>query len=489
MKTPIPYGQWLPSQTDYQNPGLTECLNVYPTSGGYGPFQGLGSEEVDVGATILGARRLERSDGTRVIVAGTASDLYVIVGGTANASSLSLSLADDDWWQFERFGPYVFATSKDAGTFYLTDVDSDTTFSTAPGTPPSANAMARVSDFLFMGDLTDIDASNTPYRIRWSRFNNPIGTWDTDIATQSSFLDLPTTFGKVMGITGGAIGLVFQKYGINRLQYTGGGSVWRRDVIDEERGCVSTRSLARVGPVTYFMGHDGFCRTNGAQVDVISSDRVWSWFLENSNQSFNYAVQGAVNWPKRSIVWAYYKVGTTTYTGLLIYAWEQDRWSHVDLSVDTLIETTIDGTTLENLDAVYPNLDTMPLSLDDPSFQPKGREFAAFVSGSLRPFDGTTLQAEFQTGDFQLEPGNRVFVSEIVPLVENTNKNSLIAIGVRDSLGDNVSFGSDIVEGPHSYCALAADGRYARIRHRIPAGSTWEKASGIQAEWLRSGRG
>lgn len=489
MKTPVPYGQWLPSQTDFQNPGLTECLNVYPTSGGYGPFQGLGTVEATVGATVIGAKRLERSDGTRVIVAGTTSDLYVIVAGTATASSLSLSLGADDWWQFERFGPYVYATSKDAGTFYLTDVDSDTSFSAAPGTPPSGNAMARVGDFLFMGDLTDIDSSNTPYRMRWSAFNNPTADWVTDIAAQSSFLDLPTQFGQVMGITGGAIGLVFQKYGINRLQYTGGGSVWRRDVIDEERGCVSTRSLARVGPVTYFLGHDGFCRTNGAQVDVISSDRIWSWFLDNADQGQNYTVQGAVNWPRRCVVWSFVKEGGTDYGGLLIYSWEQDRWSHVDLAVETLVETTIDGVTLESLDATYPDLDNMPLSLDDPSFQSRGREFAAFSGGALHPLNGMALRAEFQTGDFQLETGNRVYVSEIVPLVENASKNSLVAIGARGNLGDTVTFGAEVEEGPHGFCAVAADGRYVRVRHRIPAASEWRKASGIQAEWLRSGRG
>ena len=37
----IPFGEWLPDQSDFQNPGSTVATNVIPAARGYRPFFGL----------------------------------------------------------------------------------------------------------------------------------------------------------------------------------------------------------------------------------------------------------------------------------------------------------------------------------------------------------------------------------------------------------------------------------------------------------------
>lgn len=487
MKHEITIGEWLPDLPDFKNPGLTTCQNVYPASAGYEPFLGAIGTGSTVTGTILGAARFDRDDGTRVIVVGTTSDLYVIVGGTVTASSLSLSVPSNENWSFETFGAYVFATIKSGATYYLTDINTDTSFSLSTGAPPSGRSMKRIGDFLVMGNLTDIDATDKPYRIRWSKFNNPVGAWDTDIATQSGFFDMPSQYGAVVGISGGTSGLVFQKYGVNRLTYVGGATAFRREVVDEERGCAATCSIVRVGSLTYWVAYDGFFRTDGSAVQSVSGDKIWDWFVKNSNMPFISQVCGAVDWRRRCVVWAFYGLDRTSYTGLLIYNWEQDRWSHTIADVDALVENNLEGLTLEQVAVLYPDLDAMTLSLDSPEFTTKGRSLSVFTGNELSDLVGPALEAEVATGDFQISPTRRSYVTEVWPIVENQSGNARVAIGARNKPGETIIFGADVAEGAMGYAPVNADGRYFRVRLKIPAAADWGKMSALQLEAMDAG--
>ena len=165
----FPLGEWLPDLADYKNPGVVVCDGCYPSSGGYSPFLGPVSTAVSVTGEVRGARRFERYDGTVVSVVGTDSDLFVIVGATVTASGLALSLGADVIWQFEQFNKQVWAFAYGQTPQYLTDIDTDTTFSAHPGTSPKAASVGRVGDFIVTANMQDIDASVQPYRVRWSQ--------------------------------------------------------------------------------------------------------------------------------------------------------------------------------------------------------------------------------------------------------------------------------------------------------------------------------
>ena len=86
-------------------------------------------------------------------------------------------------------------------------------------------------------------SSDQFFRVRWSAFNNPQATWGTDIATQMGYVDMPSRFGVVTGLSGGEIGLILQKYAVHAFDYVGGRSAFNARIIDEERGCVSPASI------------------------------------------------------------------------------------------------------------------------------------------------------------------------------------------------------------------------------------------------------
>jgi len=490
MRTGIKFGDFLPDGPDFENPGLTKCQNVYPTAGGaYGPYRGPIPTALSVTGTIIGAKRFNKTNGSRFIVCATTSDLYVIDTTTSFASGLGLSLAGTDRFVFDQFEESIYATTKAGSTYVLTNVDTDTTFSLSTGSPPSGNAMARVGDFMFMGDLTDLDASDQPYRVRWSQFNNPDVSWVTDVATQAGFVGMPKQYGPVTGITGGDVGLILQKFGVSRIMYVGGNTAFNKEIIDKERGCTAPSSIVQVGPMTYYAAHDGFCRTDGSEVQIISTEKVWSWFSKNSDAINLDKIAGAVNWVAKCVVWVFYGTSATGFTKQLIYNWEQDRWSSAEISIDYIVEGTQDGVTLEGVSAIYPDIDLMSLSLDSPVFKAQGRMLSAFIGGVLYDFLGNPLEAIFETGDFQPKTGARTFVSGVVPLVENIDGNTKVAVATRNLPGEAVSYSSDTQIGSLGFAPFNADGRYVRARITIPVDANWVKASGVQIDFTPSGVG
>ena len=54
------------------------------------------------------------------------------------------------------------ATLNKAGVWYLTDIETDTTFAAESWTIPHGAVIGRVSDFLFLGNLVDTDTSDAP---------------------------------------------------------------------------------------------------------------------------------------------------------------------------------------------------------------------------------------------------------------------------------------------------------------------------------------
>ena len=483
MSVEVKFGPWLPDETDHKNPGLEECLNAIPGPNGYQPSFGPGSAVADVAATVLSAKMFERADGTRVVVCATAGDLHVIINGTVTSSSLSLALTEPV--QFERFGDEVYATNK-SGTWRLADIDVSTTFAAAGWTIPDGLAMARIGEFLFMGNLTDTDTSDAPYRIRWSPFNNPAGTWAGNIGTQSGAVDMPTKYGPVVALAGGTWGLVFQKYAISRISYTGGAQVFAKTIVDPDRGCAAAFSVAQVGDTAYFMSHDGFFGTTGGPAEAISRGRVWQWFLDNSSQTYLADVSASVDWPNRCVNWTV--MGSTgQVTGLLHYNWETGNWGRSAVMADCFMATGVDGVSLETLSVTYPNIDAMSASLDSPEFLARGRILGAFVGGEYRLMNGQPLAASFGSGEFQPITGKRSFVRSITPIITNPDENTTVSIGGRDTMTSTVTYVPDVATGPLGFAPLEFDARYFRVSIDVPANVSWRDAYGFHIDLDPSG--
>ena len=491
-------GEFLPAFPKQNNPGCVVANNCIPAEGGYAPMLapvvatttvtagGGGTSSAFVGP-VRGAALVFRSDGSPIIVGGSEDDLFVRSGSAAVETTVAASVISGEFWDFAQFNSFVFATSIANNPQYLTDVDSDTSWSDLTGSPPKARYCERFADFLMLGYIDGF-----PTRIQWSAFNNPGGSWAADRLTQAGFADLDPRGGAVTALVGGRYPMVFQERGVSLVQYVGPPTVWRVALVSEDRGCIAPRSVATIGSQTFFLSQDGFYMTNGSEFAPIGSQRVNKWFFETVDNAFISWTQAAVDWQNRCIVWAFRSVGSALPDRMLIYSWEQDRFSTATVGVDWIVGSRISATTLEDLDALFATLEDVTPSMDSEVWLAGDRVLAAFISGggataTFNTFNGSAMQADWELGAFQPAPGQRVFISGAQLVMDTTDWSMQVAAVPADNQrGETTTaYNSPGVDGA---VPLRADGKEMRVALRMPAAADWRRAQAVQLTFRGSGR-
>lgn len=493
----VPLGEFLPAFPKQNNPGCIVANNCVPAEGGYAPFFSAAIKATTVTrpdastastflAPVLGAALFFRNDGSPLIVGGAEQTLFVRAGSVATETTVTTPVTDDNYWDFAQFNDFIFATTIENDPYYLTDVDTDTVWSALTGSPPKAKYCERFADFLMLGHI-----AGAPTRIQWSAFNNPAGSWTASRLTQAGFADLDPESGVITALVGGRYPMVFQERGISLVQYVGPPTVWRVSVVSEDRGCIAPFSVATIGAQTYFLSQDGFYVTNGSEFVPIGSQKVNKWFFNEVDQAAIGATQAAIDWQNRSIVWAFRSVGSTAKDRLLIYSWEQGRFSTATVTADWLVGSRVDATTLEDLDALFPTLEDVTPSLDSEVWLAGDRVLGAFVSDSglatYQTFNGPAMQADWELGAFQPSPGQRAFVSGAQPVLDADDWSMQIAAVAADNERSE-TFTAYSDTGVDGAAPLRADGKEMRLAARMPSGTSWRRAQGLQLTFRGSGR-
>lgn len=476
----IPFGEWLPSQPTFQNPGCEIADNVIPTPGGYGPFPAFVGAGDTATEAVQGADRFYTSANVGVTVGGSNTNLFTVRAGTLTETGGLNAIGTGEAWDFAQYNDFIFATGAGNAPQYLSDIDSDDTWSAAPGSPPIAKRCARIGDFLVLGNLV-----GEPNAIQWSRFNDPTGTWGTDRRSQAGKVFLPAKNGPVQRVTSGRYPLVFQERGIIRPSYVGPPGVWRMDPLTEELGTPAPFSVVTVRDVRYFLAQDGFYATNGSEINPIGSQRVNRWFFETLSQSEISRVHGAVDWPNESVVWSFPEDGTV-FNRKLIYSWAQNRWSTATITTDWLVEAGADATTLEEIGALFPSLEDVTPSLDSQFWQATYLGLSGFAGGEYGQFGGTPMEATWRTGSFQPAPKQRVFVSEVTPDIETPNWDMTCRLHMTDNRGATTSTNA-VPVGWSGFAPVRGEGQKMAVEVVKPAGEAWSGARGAQVRYETAG--
>lgn len=486
---PIQFGEWLPDLPELGKPGLTIANNVYPTEGGYSPFLEPVSSGDGVTGNVIGAKMFYRADGNSVVVGGTSTTLFVYTGGTVTTTNPPYTAASS--WRFERFGDLIIAVSKENAPQYLSDIDSDTSWSALPGSPPKASVVGRVGDFLAFGN-TD-DGTDVQNRVWWSAFNNPTATWQVDYGELSGWQDLNPRYGKITGIVGGRWGLVFQERAIWRMTFVGSPKVFEFEEVATDRGCVAPDSIATIGYQTFFLSRGGFCVTNGSEVEWLGSGRINKWFEAARDASNVSMTQAAINWPMRCIVWSYRVPGVAGFQNQIIYSFTANKFTTAEQAVDILVQANQDALTLSDLATLFPSgLGTMSAyEIGTSEWQAQDQIFACFVdSGStsyFAPFTGDAAEATIETGDYSLEPGRRARVTGIGPLAEVSTGTLTARVRSRATQGGVQTSSAWTSRADDGFAPANADNWYHAFGQRMAAGAVWDKASGLLVKARASG--
>lgn len=395
--------------------------------------------------------------------------------GTHSMTYFYSALSSSDNWQFAQFGDLVIAVQANVAP-QVYDLSSATAFSDLSGSPPNARYISIVGRFVVLSGLV-----NEPYRVHWSGLGN--ATQWTSGTNSSDFQDLPDG-GVVRGVAGGEYGVILQDNVIRRMTYVPGSPViFQIERLAEDHGLLGPYSLIRSGSRIFYFSAQGF-KTIGSTglPQGIGQERVDRTFLADLDTGNLQLFIGASDPRSNRVFWAY-KSGSSATAGqfnkLLCYDYALDRFSPIEASGEYIGTMSQPGITLETLDNISASIDALSGSLDGypASSTP---EIAAFDGDhKLGFFNGTNLQATLVTGE-QGTDGKRIYVRGIRPITDAATVFG--SVSKRENVQSAASFTTETAINGQGVCPVRADTRYSRGKIRIPSGTSWTFASGVELD-------
>ena len=476
----IPFGEWLPDQPEYLNPGANTANNVYFARQSYKRFPSLvaySSNNISANSRGAGSFR-DNSNNVFNFVANN-TDIFQLDGGTFTSRKGSLTGGNTDYFTFTQFGQFVVASNgKDAPQYY--EMGTSTNFANlstigTSGTVPVFKVSGVVRDFFVTGNHT-----NNSNRIQWSGIND-LTTWQPG-TKQSDLQDLPGSGGQIVHITSGEIGYVFRQNQIIRMDYVGGATVFRLSVISPNRGAVLGRTVCQDNRRVFFYADDGFYELNGDQVISIGAEKVNRFFDTDLNKAFSDRICAAVDPFNQLALWLYPSASNTANTTgicdkVIIYNYATQKWSTADASASTIFSQFVGAYTVELMDIISENLDAINIALDT-DFWNGGQLYLGAIDSDFKAaiFSGTENEGTLETRELELFPGHRSSITNIRPIVDAT---STVTISSRERLADTATESSSSSMVASGDNPVRQSGRYFKIKVKTPSGSVWTHAQGV----------
>lgn len=472
--------------------------NVVPRADGYGPLAGPEPITDALPDICRGAVSVTSPlFGTPIFFAGTGSRLYRYngVGGWADVSNPSrpYAMPADDSWSFALYGSLLVAAHLGAPPQAI-NVDTGTLFRDLGDAnefpPPRARHVAVVREYLILGGLaSDRNA------VQWSDIGNP-EAWPLGIANgHDGDIQIFPDGGAVTAVVGGEFGLVLQERAVRRLDVSGGAGVLSFSLLEENRGAVSPSAAVRAGPRVFFVDRDGFHAFPyaGSASVPIGAERVNRFFLSRVDPNRIGATVAIRDATGPRILFAYRlkdaPVSDPSLLGeALLYDWLLDRWTG-PITV-TLRAGLAAATPAVSIDAI-PNSSDDPdqLPFDDPSYA-GGVPALGYITADnrLALLTGPPLEALIETADIMPFRPDRGFVRGV--RLDTDADDWRIAVGGRETLkiSDPVAYKPETAPTVERFAPCRVSARVHRARIRIPTGTAWSYARGVEPDAVREGR-
>jgi len=481
----IPFGEYRPDVTDYDQTSTGAVLNALPRGDGYGPMPALSAYSAALPGPCRGFFKAIKTDGSIAIFAATASRLYQLNNtnqtwtDVSKAGASYSAVSSTDQWQFVQFINYVIAVQANAPPQFF-DLTSSTAFADLAGSPPQARYVAVVGYFVVLSGLV-----NNPYRVQWSALGDPTG-WTAGV-NSSSFQDLPDG-GIVRGVAGGEFGNIFQDAAIRRLVYAPGSPViFQIERISDDRGLYGPYSLIRSGDQIFFVAPQGIMQMAPAGYpQPIGKEKVDRTFLADLDAGNLQLLIGASDPRHNRVFWAYKSTNGAAglFDKIITYDYVLQRFAPLAVTGEFLGSLSQPGLTLENLDSIASSLDALIPSLDSFAISVTPEVAAFDGSNRLGFFRGANLEARVSTGA-QAQMGRRVFVRSFRPIADAPAIYG--SVGARERLTDAETFSAENAMDATGQVPARVSTRYARAKLRIPAGTAWGFALGVEPEFTLEG--
>lgn len=477
-------GEYKPDISDYESQTSKSIVNVLPRADGYGPIKSLQAFSSALPAACRGLFSAIRSDGSPAIFAGTATRLYLMdnTDGTWDDVSLGGSaysaLSATATWQFRQFGNYVIAVQANVAPQVFT-LGSSSAFAVLGGSPPQAAYIDIVGRFVVLSGL-----ASYPYRIQWSGLN-AVTTWDG--TNMSDYQDFPDG-GVVRGVAGGENGVIFQDSAIRRMSYVGSPLVFQIERVAQDKGIFAPHAIVRAGDRIFYHSVQGFFVIEpGAYPREIGRERIDRTFFAALDKSNLQLFVGAPDPMGSRVFWAYKSSNGVSglFDKLLCYDYVLDKWTVASVSGEYISTLSQPGMTLEGLDSVFGSLDDIPGSLDDYAAGAVPELAAVDSDHKVSFFRGGALEASVDTAEVGTD-GKRIFVRGFRPV---TDAGTIYgSASYRETQAATpVDTDEALINSTTGRIDLRKSTRYARLKSRIPAGTSWTFIAGVEPDIAQEG--
>lgn len=455
-----PFPEWTP---DLGGQILTVANNVLAVANGYAPVKSPQAVTSGLPAAFNGGGAFIDSTGGASLMAATEADIYKYDGVDWNSV---LTITSDQVVRMAQFGDNLLFAPGDTIASY----DLVTSTTSTPTDAPDLIDIAQVRDFV-MGITTD-------NKVRWCQFNNS-GVWTTG-ANQAD--EQPSLWGQLRRIIGGEYTLLLTDRSIVRGSYVGveGGLdiIFQFDEISQEVGCMAAGSVCNVGRLVFFLAERGFQMCDGNEVLPIADEKFNRWFFSAYSREDIANIWAAID-PRQSLVlWA--MPGTPG--RIIAYNWVLKRGTVIQTDVSGLMSGYTSGLSIEALDAIYGDLDSMTISLDDPSLQGGSPLLlVADADNALNALTGANLEAVLTLTNLEPTPGKRSRIRSLRLVSDTLDASAVVNAKMRSGDGEGIVATSSMRSS--GKLPIRANGRYNDLTVTIPAAAAWTYIQGCEFEF------
>lgn len=477
----VPFSNFEPDKATYNGNATPVALNVLPIADGWGPMPALVPYADALPSAPKGSITARLSSGTQVTICGTADALYLVENDGSltdvSGSGSPYAVPDGDEWSFDVFGSRIIATNMADGPQYY-DIGVSADFAPLPGSPPRARFVKVIGDFVALYQHDTDKAA-----IQWSGINNSEQwTPGEELSDINTFPDGEELM--AVSVNGSGATLAFRS-GFRTMTFDpSSGYVFTFSPFAKGRGCSAPLSLVDIGRGDFVYYSDtGFYR--GTSATPIGAERVDRWIQTVTTDATRARIKGVYDPFRKVVMWRYEDASGNGY--IIGYAWQLDRWFQSDTVVTGLGVFATSAKTLDDLDSISPSLDLLPFSLDSSAYQGGPPSFAGFGADfRLGFFTGLPQQATVETGQVQMAPGSRAFVSEVRPITDA--ETITLDCAVLDFHGDSPTWQGPQSPNARSFRAdFRADGLLHAFRAIVPAGTVWKSLTAVDANGVQTG--
>lgn len=479
----VPFGAYAPDVADYEGSTTKNILNVVPRGDGYGPFQSFTSYSLGLPGQCRGSFYALKQDGSIATFAATATDLYLLDNTNFTWTLVSQSggytaLNPSAQWQFLQFNNLVIAVQANANP-QVFNLQSSSVCADLAGTPPQAAYASVVGRFIVLSGLT-----GNPYRIQWSGLNDVNGStsWTPGV-NSADFQDFPDG-GIVRGVAGGEFGTVFQDQAIRRMTYVAGSPlIFQIERITQDHGLFAPYSIVRAGQTILFYSTKGLYKIDPGGLPVqIGRERIDRTLFDDLDRNNLQLFIGASDPRSTRVFWSYKSVNgaANLFDTILGYDTVLDRFFKVKISGEYFMGLSQAGITLEGLDAISTNIDTMTTPWDNYAISVTP-EIAQFSGDHMLGFyRGPNLEATIETSE-QGTDGDQIRIRGFRPITDAASIYG--SVSSRPTQQAIVFAGTEVpVNIRTGRCDVNVSTRYSRFRTRIPSGVQWSFAAGVEPD-------